>query len=112
MEDTVPRSIGIGLCCLAVPLIAGAVALLVFMLSRARPRQVARPRPRRTTDYPEVLPATRPSRCPECGALLPNDAPEGLCPQCLLKGVISSAHEAAKSAPANATAAYGEASAP
>jgi predicted Ser/Thr protein kinase len=40
------------------------------------------------------------------------DAPEGLCPQCLLKGVISSAHDAAKSAPAEATTPYGGPAAP
>ncbi|MCX5637545.1 MAG: protein kinase [Planctomycetota bacterium] len=29
------------------------------------------------------------NRCPKCGARLPTDAPEGLCPKCLMKGVIS-----------------------
>jgi hypothetical protein len=52
------------------------------------------------------------SQCPECGTTLPGDAPEGLCPQCLLKGVISSAHDAVKSAP-EATGPYaGPATAP
>ncbi len=27
-------------------------------------------------------------RCPGCGSGLPADAPEGLCPECLLKAVI------------------------
>ena len=27
--------------------------------------------------------------CLRCGARLPTDAPEGLCPKCLMKGVIS-----------------------
>jgi tRNA A-37 threonylcarbamoyl transferase component Bud32 len=44
--------------------------------------------------------------CPECGTNLPADAPEGLCPQCLLRGVIGSAHEAIRSATPEATAAY------
>jgi len=26
-----------------------------------------------------------PQKCPECGAELPQEAPQGLCPQCLLK---------------------------
>jgi predicted Ser/Thr protein kinase len=52
------------------------------------------------------------SRCPECGASLSADAPEGLCPQCLFKGVISSAHEAAQSARGEATGAYAGPSAP
>jgi tRNA A-37 threonylcarbamoyl transferase component Bud32 len=42
------------------------------------------------------------SKCPECGASLSADAPDGLCPQCLLKGVISSAHNTAP-APAQTT---------
>jgi len=29
------------------------------------------------------------NRCPKCGARLPTDAPEGLCPKCLMKAVIS-----------------------
>src|SRR5438132_554726 len=53
-----------------------------------------------------VLPATARVHSPECGTRLPPDAPEGLCPQYLLKGVISSAHDAVKSAPAEATAAF------
>src|SRR6516162_9916918 len=43
--------------------------------------------------------------CPECGAGLPDDAPEGLCPQCLLKGAIGSARDKADSDPAQQTAA-------
>jgi tRNA A-37 threonylcarbamoyl transferase component Bud32 len=50
--------------------------------------------------------------CPECGGALPADAPEGLCPQCLLKGVISSAHDAAQPAPAEGTTPYGGPAAP
>ena len=38
---------------------------------------------------------------PTCGADLAVDAAEGLCPQCLLKGVISSAHEARNPAPSS-----------
>jgi predicted Ser/Thr protein kinase len=57
--------------------------------------------PARTGSRPELV-----RHCPECGGSLPADAPEGLCPQCLLKGVISSAYDAVKSAPAEATAAY------
>ena len=35
--------------------------------------------------------------------MLHTDAPEGLCPQCLLLGMIGSVHDAAKAAPAEAT---------
>ena len=31
-----------------------------------------------------------PRRCPECNADLPPDAPEGLCPQCLLRQALPS----------------------
>jgi predicted Ser/Thr protein kinase len=51
-------------------------------------------------------------RCPECGVTLPADAPEGLCPHCLFKGVIGSVHDAAQSAPAVATGAYAGPAAP
>ena len=32
-------------------------------------------------------------RCPGCGSGLPADAPEGLCPECLLKQVIQGGSE-------------------
>lgn len=33
--------------------------------------------------------AIPPTRCPSCSAEIPADAPQGLCPQCLLRGVAS-----------------------
>jgi predicted Ser/Thr protein kinase len=106
----------LGLCCLVVPLLAGTVALVMVLANRRRETAG------RDEDSREVrrTPAgvawrgrrTAPAFCPECGIGLPEDAPEGLCPQCLLKGVISSAHEAAKSAPAGATGAYAGPAAP
>jgi tRNA A-37 threonylcarbamoyl transferase component Bud32 len=37
----------------------------------------------------------RPSSCPVCGASLPQDTPDGLCPQCLMQCVLSNSdHEA------------------
>src|SRR5206468_1629281 len=32
-----------------------------------------------------------PRRCPTCGSELPPDAPEGLCPQCLLRHEVATA---------------------
>ncbi len=32
---------------------------------------------------------TEPSRCPQCGAEVPGDAPQGLCPKCVLKAGFS-----------------------
>jgi tRNA A-37 threonylcarbamoyl transferase component Bud32 len=57
---------------------------------RARPRPVEQAAP----------------HCPECGTGLTPDAPEGLCPRCLLKGVIGTAHDAIKAAPGEPTGAY------
>jgi predicted Ser/Thr protein kinase len=83
-----------------VLLFVGACSLLVVIVQRLK-TGAAKP-PARTAA----------SNCPQCGTQLPADAPEGLCPQCLLKGVISSAHEAAKSAPPPQTAAYSAPAAP
>jgi predicted Ser/Thr protein kinase len=108
VDPLVPRWFAMGLCCLAIPLIAGSVAL-VIVLSRGRRRRpggdsgLNKRGPARHTRAA----ATQSNRCPECGVTLTPDAPEGLCPQCLLKGVISSAHDAAKSVPAEATTPYG-----
>jgi tRNA A-37 threonylcarbamoyl transferase component Bud32 len=44
--------------------------------------------------------------CPECGGELAADAPEGLCPQCLLRGVIGSLHDAPRSPSPQATGPY------
>src|SRR6516162_632823 len=107
----------LGLSCIGVPALAG-VAALAIALARRRGRQpTARrdesgPERRRTARVARGIAATQSARCPECGVALPADAPEGLCPQCLLKGVISSAHEAARSAPAEATGAYAGPAAP
>jgi hypothetical protein len=97
-----------GLVCLVVVafLFLGALlALVVFLAARhvrrIEPEEEVRSRPRR---LPRTMPARR---CPECGAALPANAPEGLCPRCLLQGVIGSAHDAAKSAPLDPTGAYG-----
>lgn len=53
----------------------------------------------------------QPHRCPHCGAELPADAPEGLCPKCLLEQGVETLHlsqdgDAASGAP---TASDGEA---
>jgi tRNA A-37 threonylcarbamoyl transferase component Bud32 len=102
----------VGLCCIGVPALVGIVALVVGIANRwqqeadrAEDSELRRRRPARARP-------TAAAFCPECGAALPTDAPEGLCPQCLLKGVVSSAHEAAKSAPAAPTAAYSGPAAP
>jgi WD40 repeat protein/serine/threonine protein kinase len=39
------------------------------------------------------------NRCPKCGVRLPTDAPEGLCPKCLMKVVISEGAEVTMESP-------------
>jgi tRNA A-37 threonylcarbamoyl transferase component Bud32 len=102
----------VGLCCLVVPVLVGAVALVVVLVSRRQgaadrggDSEAGRRRPARARP-------TATAFCPECGTALPADAPEGLCPQCLLKGVISRAHEASQSAPPAGTTPYAGPAAP
>ena len=75
------------------------IILLAVLRNRAD-RALARAKPiRRSRAEGTVLPVSksetfRPAtpRCPECGAELPGDSLEGLCPKCLLKGGLSSAN--------------------
>ncbi len=50
--------------------------------------------------------------CPECGVDVPADAPQGLCPQCLLRLGIARASDPAGSAPASTVAYHGPGTAP
>ncbi len=86
--------------CGVVLLLAALLLLLVGLLAyRSQQRRIIRPaEEHRRWAAPRRDRPTIPRPCPECGVALPADAPEGLCPQCLLKGVISSAHDAAKAA--------------
>jgi len=43
------------------------------------------------------------NRCAQCGTELPANAPEGLCPQCLMKGGLPTGAQADKAGPADAT---------
>jgi tRNA A-37 threonylcarbamoyl transferase component Bud32 len=75
--------------------IAGALFLIGSLLFPAlfyallrqptpdQPRRTDVPRPDRATPRPVVRPSGQ-RRCPDCGADLPANAPEGLCPRCLL----------------------------
>jgi tRNA A-37 threonylcarbamoyl transferase component Bud32 len=101
----------IGLACVSLlvlfALAALVVVLAVSLLTRRRRREVSEPS--ETTRWGAARREGRTAasgRCPECGTGLPADAPEGLCPQCLLRGAIGSAHDAAKATPAEATAPY------
>ncbi len=96
----------IGIGCILLVLLILFISLVLLRIGRIRQSSPAEPseNPRR----PSARRVTRPTvmrPCPECGKNLPADAPEGLCPQCLLQGVISSAHDAALTS-AEPTAAY------
>src|SRR4051812_49361404 len=43
---------------------------------------------------PTDVPSSPPSRCPNCGAPLPDHAPHGLCPRCLFAGLAAPTDEA------------------
>src|SRR5512135_462000 len=67
------------------PIAAVAFGLSVFLFLRSRSRRKAAVPP-----TPAVIPNRRLSRtCPQCGAALKPDAPEGLCPACLLQHGIA-----------------------
>ncbi len=69
--------------------LAGLVCTLV---TRALSPPRRRPVPERRTDiagHGRQTPPTRAGHCPACGAALPTDAPEGLCPRCLLQSGLA-----------------------
>jgi tRNA A-37 threonylcarbamoyl transferase component Bud32 len=106
-----------GGCCALFACLVGILGLVIFFAERRRLRATAHPRGSEPSTRPAAGGVRReriaaPGRCPECGIELTADAPEGLCPQCLLKGVIGNAHDAARSAAAPATAAYAGPAAP
>src|SRR5262249_42154235 len=75
----------------------GAVAIGVVLALVAMGRQPSRPdrpgprRPRPAPPPVTVLPVEEPGvrSCPDCGAELAADAPEGLCPRCLLGSALA-----------------------
>jgi tRNA A-37 threonylcarbamoyl transferase component Bud32 len=98
-----------------VLVMAGGLVVLAVALSMrgTRRRQSGKSEERSWQRSARIgAPPTALRWCPECGAGLPEDAPEGLCPQCLLKGAISSARDKADSDPAPQTAAYAGPSVP
>src|ERR1035437_639282 len=73
---------GMGLFLLFILALLGAIIFLIAYLSR-RPGKTTPP----MAPPPPVYPKTEvmPRKCPQCGATLQPDAPEGLCPACLLQ---------------------------
>src|SRR5438477_7196485 len=81
---------------LCLVLLFGFLAWCAFLVlggKRSKPRAIAVALPgcpQRST-APEVrpLPVSSPGQCPVCGAALPGDLPEALCPQCLMQCALS-----------------------
>jgi predicted Ser/Thr protein kinase len=72
-------------CVFVVP-IAGVVAIVYFLAQRAKTKpQPASVAPLSPPATPFVSKTIVSHQCPQCGARLPVDAPEGLCPACLLQ---------------------------
>jgi predicted Ser/Thr protein kinase len=99
MQDVLMPSWGLlGLTCLLVFVLLVVAAVLAMVNAARSGRRPAAPlpgprdgRPRE----PRPVPARRSDpvpvangNCPECGTRLDPDSPEGLCPQCLLKGAL------------------------
>jgi hypothetical protein len=85
--------LGFFFCVVVIP-VAGVVAIVYFIVNRGK----SNPQPAPTLPVPPVAPApasplppmparteVTPRKCPQCGAVLQPDAPEGLCPACLLQ---------------------------
>src|SRR5262249_38994339 len=74
--------------------VAAVLALVNALRSGRRPapppgRRDGRPREPRPVPVRRSDPVAVPNgNCPECGTRLDPDSPEGLCPQCLLKGAL------------------------
>jgi predicted Ser/Thr protein kinase len=92
--------------------LATAAAVIFPVVSLTRQGSGRRPVRRRDREDRErrpptmirpTTPGTASQRCPECGAALPEDAPEGLCPQCLLKGAISRVESSPAPSPESTT---------
>ena len=62
--------------------VGSVTAIVLVQLSLARKAQAARNAS--GTAIPPPAEPTTPSVCPRCGATLPADAPQGLCPRCVL----------------------------
>jgi len=65
---------------LLTPVVIGGVVLAIYLLTRSR-------KSKNPSVPPKIPPATvrLPKQCPKCGFALSADAPEGLCPACLLQ---------------------------
>src|SRR6516164_7118124 len=73
---------------LTLPLILAAVAVGVILAVRRRRKAIGGVS-RAATPVAQQPVQPAPRKCPRCGADLKPDAPEGLCPACLLKRGIA-----------------------
>ncbi len=104
-------SVGLGLVCLVLLfllLIVGVIGVVILIVSRQRgPRSGGEPEDEPALEWARsAAQSTALHQCPECGRSMSGDAVDGLCPQCLLRGAIGTAHDAARSETVERTAAY------
>jgi hypothetical protein len=94
--------------------VAGAI-ILAALRGQQPPARAPAPAPARPVDdparYPEVVPVRPapspvpavPRQCPDCGADLPGDSPEGLCPRCLFESALAGGEPAPEDRPGGTT---------
>jgi predicted Ser/Thr protein kinase len=105
--------------CIGFVFLLGGVAVVLLVVlgtnrSSKHPREDRREEEVRGNDTAVrgEAPTTSLKVCPRCQAELPEDAPEGLCPQCLLVGAIDSAHPSEEVAGEQTEAYVGQGTAP
>ncbi len=106
--ETSLRWISLSFLCLPlVAILVGLVVLVVTLVTRRQRGSGGEPKAEPAHQWARrATQSTALRQCPECGRSMSADAVDGLCPQCLLKGVIGSAHDAARSETGDRTAAY------
>ena len=72
-----------------VVLLVAMIGLLGALRRSKSPMSDAKAEPR----PPSVFPSPVPRDCPKCGQPIPAGSPQGLCPRCLLHGVMPSANQ-------------------
>jgi|GEM_PF-1237712 len=83
-EPTLIPLVGLGFLILLI--FASLIAVVLYLVFRK-----SRETPSPSLRVPPVVPSTQviPRKCPQCGATLKADVPEGLCPACLLQRGIA-----------------------
>jgi tRNA A-37 threonylcarbamoyl transferase component Bud32 len=83
----------------------GVAVIIAIVVALATQKKLAAPARQKHRIAAAGIGSSDPS-CPVCGAELPEDSPMGLCPECLLEGVMSHQGPGAPPSPVHGTAAY------